>query len=69
MFLSELMDPPSAGSVAVSRQALRDIGAIGQDDQLTSLGWTLGQLPIDPQVMGVLNNTDTRITLFLSSAR
>lgn len=31
-------------------QALRDIGALDGEDQLTGLGHTLGQLPLDPQL-------------------
>jgi len=49
-FLSELMDPPSQASVNISNQALVDIGALDKLANLTSLGWSLGQLPLDPQL-------------------
>ena len=49
-FLAQLLDPPSRESVALSNQALRDIGALDKDDSLTDLGHTLGQLPLDPQL-------------------
>ena len=49
-FLAQLLDPPSQESVALSNQALRDIGALDKDDSLTGLGHTLGQLPLDPQL-------------------
>jgi len=50
-FLGQLMDSPSNESVSLSNQALRDIGALDQHTmELTGLGWTLGQLPLDPQL-------------------
>ena len=45
------MDSPSPESVALSNQALKDIGALNLSTmELTGLGWTLGQLPLDPQL-------------------
>jgi len=49
-FLNQLMDSPSAESIALSNQALKDIGALSHNLTLTGLGWTLGQLPLDPQL-------------------
>lgn len=47
---SQLMDCPSARSVELAEEILLDIGAVTESLQLTGLGWTLGQLPIDPQL-------------------
>ena len=50
-FLNQLMDSPSPESVSLSNQALKDIGALSPSGMdLTGLGWTLGQLPLDPQL-------------------
>jgi len=50
-FLALLMDSPSSESVGLSNQALKDIGALNPSTmELTGLGWTLGQLPLDPQL-------------------
>eukprot|EP00092_Neocalanus_flemingeri_P037030 GFUD01040313.1.p1 GENE.GFUD01040313.1~~GFUD01040313.1.p1 ORF type:complete len:850 (-),score=282.83 GFUD01040313.1:55-2604(-) len=50
-FFSQLMDSPSPESVSLSYQALKDIGALSPSTlELTGLGWTLGQLPLDPQL-------------------
>ena len=50
-FMGQLMDSPSPESVALSNQALKDIGALSPSTlELTGLGWTLGQLPLDPQL-------------------
>ena len=49
-FLAELLDPPAQESVALSNQALQDIGALDKDGFLTGLGQTLGHLPLDPQL-------------------
>ena len=49
-FFSQLMDIPKAASVALAKRTLYDIGALKEDGELTGLGWTLGQLPSDPQL-------------------
>ena len=49
-FLGQLLDPPNPESVRLSNQALRDLGALDASLQLTGLGQTLGQLPLDPQL-------------------
>ena len=49
-FFSQLMDIPEAASVALAKKTLYDIGALKEGGELTGLGWTLGQLPSDPQL-------------------
>ena len=49
-FFIQLMDIPNEASVTLAKQTLYDIGAISEDGELTGLGWTLGQLPSDPQL-------------------
>ena len=49
-FFSQLMDIPEAASVTLAKQTLYDIGALSECGELTGLGWTLGQLPSDPQL-------------------
>lgn len=46
-FLQQAPQPPSEKSVSLALDVLKDVGAIGSDEQLTSLGYHLSKLPMD----------------------
>ena len=46
-FLQQAPQPPSEKSVSLALDVLKDVGAIGLDEQLTALGHHLSKLPMD----------------------
>ncbi|KAE9966321.1 hypothetical protein BLS_007068 [Venturia inaequalis] len=48
MFLDSLIEPPDHKSVDAAFKALKDIGALTDDEEITSLGRVLASLPVHP---------------------
>ncbi|MEM6366275.1 MAG: DUF3418 domain-containing protein, partial [Planctomycetota bacterium] len=49
-----LLDVPRPESIREGLQTLKELAAIDDDQELTSLGWRLGRLPVDPRVGRIL---------------
>ncbi|GJM10178.1 MAG: ATP-dependent helicase [Lysobacteraceae bacterium] len=49
-----LVDPPAPQLIKDGYQLLRELGAFDAKQQLTSLGWRLGQLSVDPRLGRIL---------------
>jgi HrpA-like RNA helicase len=47
--LHQCLSPPPAAAVESAVALLRQIGAFSPEEDLTSLGWILQQLPMDPR--------------------
>ncbi len=45
-----LLDPPKPGAIRGGLKTLYELGAIDEAEQLTSIGRTLGKLPVDPRI-------------------
>jgi len=44
------LEPPGARAIADGYQLLTELGAVGERNQLTAIGWQLAKFPIDPCV-------------------
>lgn len=49
-----LIDPPAPKSVAEGMRALREVGALDRDGNLTADGWAMSQLPVEPRLAKTL---------------
>jgi ATP-dependent helicase HrpA len=52
------LDPPRPDALREGYQTLFELGAIDQQRELTSLGWTLSRLPLDPRLGRMLVAAD-----------
>lgn len=48
--LAEALEPPEADAVVAALESLRGVGALDSEEELTALGRSLGQLPLEPRV-------------------
>lgn len=47
---SQLIEPPTEGSLAAAKQRLCALGALTDEESLTPLGWHLACLPVDVRI-------------------
>ena len=53
LFFQHLPEPPSPFNVKTAIESLKDLGALTQDERLTSLGYRLCKFPVDPNMAKV----------------
>ncbi len=44
------IDPPNPKAISEGYRALREVGALDHEKQLTDIGWELAKLPVDPRM-------------------
>lgn len=49
-----LIDPPRVDAIREGFRTLAELGAVDEDGELTTIGWQLGRMPVDPRVGRIL---------------